>query len=222
MPNPTLSRYSRDEGYPSSTEEKVPNIQWHGVLLRLLLQMLEWHFRASPRVVVNGDMFLYHERGSKECVGPDLFISMNAERRLRRQWRTWADGAVDLVIELLSESSVEDDQDDKLVHYRDVLKVREYFLFDPEGHLMSPRLRGFRRIGEAYAPIEPVNGRLPSEVMGLHLEQSGDALRLWDPATNAWVPTDAERAEQQAARAAEAEERVRELEAELARRGGTP
>ena len=32
-------------------------------------------------------------------------------------------------------------------------------------------------------PIEPVEGRLPSDVLGLHLERDGAFLRLHDPAT---------------------------------------
>jgi hypothetical protein len=52
-------------------------------------------------------------------------------------------------------------------------------------------------------------------------------VRLWDPVTQSIVPTDGERAEAEAAaRQAEAaarqaaEQRIRELEAELARRAG--
>jgi hypothetical protein len=43
--------------------------------------------------------------------------------------------------------------------------------------------------GGDYVPIVPVNGRLRSEVLGLHLEVDGDDLRLWDPETAKWLPT---------------------------------
>jgi len=32
-------------------------------------------------------------------------------------------------------------------------------------------------------PIEPVAGRLPSQILGLHLERDGKELRLYNPAT---------------------------------------
>ena len=76
--------------------------------------------------------------------------------------------------------------------YRDILKVREYFLFDPLGEYLKPPLRGFRLADGLYQPIAAVNGRLPSEVLGLHLERSGDQLRLFDPRTGHWVPTSRE------------------------------
>ena len=47
----------------------------------------------------------------------------------------------------------------------------EYFLFDPRSEYLKPSLRGFRLIAGEYRPIEPIDGRLPSEMLGLHLEQ---------------------------------------------------
>lgn len=44
-----------------------------------------------------------------------------------------------------------------------------------------------------HVPIEMVEGRLPSEVLGLHLERDGEWLRLYNPATGLWLPTPEER-----------------------------
>jgi hypothetical protein len=51
-------------------------------------------------------------------------------------------------------------------------------------------------------PIEPVQGRLPSEVAGLHLERDGQNLRLFNTATGLYLPTieELQRAEAQARR----------------------
>jgi len=66
-------------------------------------------------------------------------------------------------------------------------------------------------------PITPVAGRLPSEVLGLHLERSGVDLRLYDPAQGRWLPTPRERAEHERQRAEhERNERIR-IEAEAQR-----
>jgi hypothetical protein len=68
-----------------------------------------------------------------------------------------------------------------------------------------------------YIRIQPVDGRLPSEVLGLHLEMHGKELRLYDPKTGRWLPTRSEVIEQaEAARqqaVTENERLRRELEA---------
>jgi hypothetical protein len=108
------------------------------------------------------------------------------------------------------------------------LKVPEYFQFDPTEDYLKPSLQGVRRIGNDYVAIELVHGRLPSDVLGLHLERSGPELKLWDPARGSWLLTPRERAEheRQRAEAAEqreamdrraAEETQRRLEAEIER-----
>ncbi len=90
------------------------------------------------------------------------------------------------MIELTSKSTRREDLGNKLAIYRDVLKVREYFLFDPYGESLQPPLKGFRLVGGEYEPIE---GRLPSEVTGLHLEPALENLRLHDPATGRHLMT---------------------------------
>ncbi len=260
MKTPTLARLEPPNGYPETEpdEQRMPNTAWHGFVLGLVLQALRWFFRDAERVCVESDMFVCFDRADRDkTVGPDVFIVCGAERRWRRNWLTWEEGTPHLVIELTSESTRARDTGAKFRLYRDVLKVPEYFLFDPEGHLLRPRLQGFRLVGEEYVGIEPVDGRLPSAVLGLHLEQDEDELRFWDPAAEAWVPTaderaadaaaraedeaaraddeatraadalrraadEARRADDEARRADAAETRIRELEAELARRGGVP
>ena len=71
--------------------------------------------------------------------------------------------------------------------YRDVLQVPEYFIFDPTEDYLKPPLQGFRLVDGEYARIEPVAGRLPSDVLGLHLERDGEELRLYDPARRSRV-----------------------------------
>jgi len=63
------------------------------------------------------------------------------------------------------------------------LGVREYFLFDPTEDYLEPPLQGHRLVGGQLVPIEPVSGRLPSEILHLHLERDQSELRLYDPVT---------------------------------------
>lgn len=102
----------------------------------------------------------------------------------------WEEGkAPDLVVELTSKSTREEDIDDKKAIYRDILGVREYILFDPYGEYLEPRLQGFRLENGEYLPMPTVSGRLPSEVLGLEFEPSGMDLRLYDPAVGHWLAT---------------------------------
>ena len=87
------------------------------------------------------------------------------------------------MIEVTSKTTRKEDQKKKPILYRDVLKVAEYFLFDPTEDYLKPPFQGFRLVDGQYVPIEPVLGRLPSTVLGLHLERSGVDLRLFDPTT---------------------------------------
>ena len=68
-----------------------------------------------------------------------------------------------------------------------------------------------------YVPIEPLLGRLPSTVLGLHLERSGVDLRLFDPTTRRWLPTPRERAEAERERAEAERERAEREKAERTR-----
>ena len=105
----------------------------------------------------------------------------------------------------------------------DVLRVQEYFLFDPFEEYLHPRLQGFRLASGRYRPVRPVKGRLPSKVLGLQLEPGGDLLRLYDPAAGVWlpIPPEVREAQKQADETLHKEARARrkaEAEAERLRR----
>src|SRR5262249_4944822 len=133
----------------------------------------------------------------------------------------WEEGkGPDAIIELTSESTADEDQKKKFITYRDTLRVREYFLFDPNDEYLQPRLQGFRLSGNDYVRIEPVDGRLPSEVLGLHLEADGPLLRFYDPVQKVRLPIPPEllTAQQQAAEALRFQQDARQqAEAEVER-----
>ncbi len=212
-----------DTVYPESPETPMPQSEWHRILIGLLIDALTHFYRDDDQVCVSGDIFVYWRRGDPSAVvSPDVFVAPGAGRRRRETYRAWLEGGrlPEFVIEILSGTTGDDDLERKLKLYRDTLKVKEYFVFDPRIRRPDPRLVGYRLVRRRYVPIGAVAGRLPSLVTGLHLETHGEELRLWDPAAGAWLPTGPEReAASEAARLA-ALERIRELEAELARRRG--
>lgn len=153
-----------------------------------LLEPLEEWFRADLQVFVAGAMVLHYEKGRRDrYLSPDVFVVRGipkGEARDRRNYIVWKEGrGPDVVIELTSELTRDEDQIDKRRIYQDILRVQEYFLFDPLRDYLVPPLQGLRLGSGGYRPIRRVRGRLPSKVLGLHLEADGDLLRLYDPTT---------------------------------------
>ena len=183
-------------------------------------------FYEGERVYVSGNILLFYERGNRRRhVSPDVLVVKGLEHRERDNFLLWEEGKPpNMVIEVTSASTREEDLKKKFEVYRDLVKVAEYFLFDPRGEYLSPALKGYRLSAGEYVPIGPVNGRFPSEELGIELEQSGKELRLYHPAKGAWLPTPREVSEKALADQQRAESRAetaeagrRQAEAEAAR-----
>jgi Uma2 family endonuclease len=205
-------------GYPTSDGEPVAETDWHRDLMLLLIEVLR-AFYAGKRVYVSGNLLVFYEEGNRRRhVSPDVWLARGVENRQRPNYLIWQERrGPEFVIELTSSSTRDEDLRTKLALYRDTLKVREYFLFDPHGDYLEPRLQGYRLRGEVYQNIRPRSGRLPSRVTGLHLEADGDMLRLWDPTAQAWLPTPAERLAQAEERAEQESRLRREAQTEVER-----
>ncbi len=162
--------------YPTGDGRPMAETPVHRQNLTDLIAMLQDHFAADPEFYVSGNMFLYYVPAPDyRCLAPDVFVVRGIPRDVDRDiYKTWEEGkGPDLVIELTSKSTQAEDLDEKFKIYRDQLQVREYFLFDPRREYLRPPLRGYRLRGRRYRAIEPVNDRLPSEVLGLHFERAG-------------------------------------------------
>ncbi|MCI0395863.1 MAG: Uma2 family endonuclease [Chloroflexi bacterium] len=191
-----------------------------------LLHPLKEKYHDDPGVTVSGNMFLYFEEGNPaKVVAPDVFIVFGVSKKTRRVYKVWEEGkAPDVVFEITSRSTLQDDLGRKRVLYQE-LGVQEYFLFDPLHEYLRPPLQGYRLLDEYYVPLMPEQAsqdewRLTSQVLGLALHASGLTLRLYDPAAARYLLTRPEEAE--ARRAAEegrraAEEALRQAQAEIAR-----
>jgi Uma2 family endonuclease len=113
-----------------------------------------------------------------------------------------------LVIELTSSKPRYEDLGKKRVIYAE-LGVQEYYVFDPLGDYLDPRLRGYQLVDGELLP----GPRFFSQLLNIELRADGNTLRLYDVATGAPLPTPAE--ERQARMQAEAE--VERLRAEIER-----
>jgi Uma2 family endonuclease len=185
------SSFDRKIDYPTSDGRPMAETDWHRDLMTALIAMLKMWFAKARRVYVSGNLLLYYVPGNKrKHVSPDVFVVRGVSKQKRLYYLLWEEGkSPEMIIELTSKSTRKEDLDTKFKLYRDVIKVQEYFLFDPFGEYLNPPLRGYRLTDGEYLPIEPIAGRLPSEVTGLHLEREGTMLRLYDPIVGKWLLT---------------------------------
>jgi Uma2 family endonuclease len=192
---------------------------WHRDLMLELIETLKDYFTDQPRVYVSGNLLVFYEEGNRlKHVSPDVFMVRSVPKHDRPNYLVWQEGkAPQVVIELTSKTTRDEDLDTKFALYRDTLKVKEYFLFDPLGDYLDPQLQGHRLRQDQYRAIRPVNGRLPSQVLGLHLEPSGRDLRLFDPDTRRWLPTPREQVREARTAQRQAEARAEQAEAEVER-----
>ena len=205
--------------YPDSDGQPVGETPRHVKNFAVALGILDRFFANDPNVYVGGNMFVYYVMGDPDkSVCPDLFVVKGVPKVTepeRRSYRTWEENGKgpDVVIEFTSRKTRRQDTETKPELYRDVLKVKEYFLFDPYAQYLRPSLQGYRLTRGDYVPVKAVRGRLTSRVLGLHLEAQDDFLRFWNPATQQHLLTPDEME-------AEVERLRRELE-ELRRRSSS-
>lgn len=209
-----------DLAYPTSDGKPMAETDVHRDDMLDLIETLKAIYASNPWVYVSGNLLLFYERGNKrKHVSPDVFVVKGVRKHRRLHYLLWNEGkGPDVVIELTSKSTRKEDLTKKFKLYRDVLKVKEYFMFDPYGEYLKPSLQGFRLVDGDYAPTAPVAGRLPSKELGLHLERVGEELRLYDPASGKWLPSPREvRAahKQESAARKRAEAEVQKLRREL-------
>ncbi len=204
------------------------------------LAALARHFGASDSTIVLGEVpvgwNVSRRRGLRI---PDLLIAFNVNRaRIIAQQGYSIDEQgkpPDFVLEVASPSTAENDYTIKRVDYA-AFGVPEYWRFDPTGGgLYDAGLAGDRLVDGEYQPInimrvDETRFRGHSETLGLDVCWEDGQLRWRDPASQLYLPTFNEEAETRAAAESDrdverayriaAEERVRELEAEVRRLRG--
>jgi Uma2 family endonuclease len=212
MATGTQQRRAREVVYPTTDGKPMAETELHLKDMIDTIQVLSDYFVDRPDVYVCGNLLLYYEEGNpRKHVAPDAFVAFDVPKQPDRDYYlVWKEGkAPDFVAEITSKTTRKEDQKKKFEIYRDILRVPEYVLFDPRAEYLAPQLQGFRLVGGDYVTIEPIGGRLPSQVLGLHLEVDGQELRLFDPVTRERLMTRLER-QQAAERRAEAAEADRQ------------
>src|SRR5207249_4650063 len=145
----------------------------------------------------------YYERGNpRSRRDPDVLVARGVGKHQRRSYRLWEEKVVpSTFFEISSKKTYRQDMGKKRDLY-EKLRIAEYFVFDPEGLYLHPRLQGFRLVKGLYVPLTPdAEGALASRELGLRMVPEESMLRLYDLKTGAPVLTRSERAEQEKRRA---------------------
>jgi len=200
--------------YPTSDGKPMAETDDHRDLMIDLIQTLKLHRRTARRFYISGNLLIYYEEGNRrKHVSPDVFVVEGVSKSRRRYYLLWEEKcSPSAAIELTSKSTGKEDLQEKFQLYQDILRIQEYFLFDPFAEYLNPPLQGYRLKDGKYQRIEPVDGRLPSLELGLHLERRGGELRFYDPLTGKYLPTLQEA--RQAATARQKKERSARRQAE--------
>jgi len=203
--------------YPESDGEPMAETGRHVRALLDMIDMIDWHFRDVPDVHVSGNMFLYYEEGNpRKVISPDVFMVRGVSKKDLRTYKTWEQQPhLDFVLELASPSTFLNDFNEKKSIYEQVLRVKEYYIYDPY-HEIDPSFVGFRLMGDTYREIDFLEGFLPSDVLDLWLGERDGFLRLYDPVNAMWIGPSRERVSEAEARVDEAEARVDEAETRAA------
>jgi Uma2 family endonuclease len=192
----------------------------HRDLMIYCIEALKAYFADNPEGYVSGNNFLYYEEGNpKARVSPDCYVVFGVAKRQRDFYKVWEEGGKypSVVFEFTSKKTRREDTHKKLPLYEQVLKVPEYFLFDPTGDYLKPRLQGYRLVGGRYDHLLPVNNRLHSEQLGVDLVEEGETLCFYDrQGERLLTPLEQARRAEAEARRAEAEARRAEAEARRA------
>ena len=206
--------------YPDSDDEPMAEDDWQRRALIDTSEALILHFADRPDVYVSADMFIYYEMNNpNRSVAPDVLVSYGVSDHQRRSYFVWReDKPPDFVLEIASPGTYERDATDKRDIYAG-MGVTEYWRFDPTGDHFQPRLVGERlneRGGYDPLPVAEAEGILRgySTTLGLDLCLVRGELRLYDPATQSWLPT--LREESAARRVAEERSQVAQERAQFA------
>ncbi|EDN66310.1 Protein of unknown function DUF820 [Beggiatoa sp. PS] len=195
-----------------ASEDEIPmETEQHKLQMELLIDSLRLWIDTMPNGYVGGNMFVHYltSQGHKAFKGPDVLVGLDVPKGIRDSWIVWKEGkSPDVVIELLSKSTVAQDKNDKKTVYQNELFIKEYFWFDPKN---PTDFAGFWLQHGLYQPLPfDAQERLICQTLGLALVRwqgfykNADTTWLrWETLEGVLLPTPEESERKRAERLAE-------------------
>jgi hypothetical protein len=216
VPRPGITYLREPRRLVFPTSELVPETRRHYELRTALFQILKAAF--EDRATLGCDQFVYWDpTDPKACCAPDVFVRLGEPDAPFDSWKVWERGAPHVGIEIISKSDIDEGPWEKKFDRYRRLGVSELVRFDADSAEEPLRIWDFAD-GDLVERDRSAPSFASCHTLGVHWcvrthEKLGLMLRLArDAEGNELLPTPDE-----ARRDAEA--RIRELEAELARRG---
>ena len=199
FPSRSALRALTQRELPETDGRPLPESMYQHPTIHYTVSALgRWFRRRRPESYVAGELLVYSE-GREEADGwvraewvvPDVLVAFGVGGHRRHSYVLWQEGkAPEFVLEVASGSTWRRDRDEKPAVYAG-LGVREYFLYDPVGRWLEPRLQGYGLEGGRYRRLEAerLGGGgewgLRSRELGLWAwaKGAGGELRWGDPET---------------------------------------
>jgi len=223
-PPPTQDELPCDDGIPMESQR-------HKMQMDLLLDTLQFWLDQREDGYISGNMFVYfstRQIRNQDFRGPDFFAVVGVPKKERKSWVVWEEGqAPNVVIELLSDSTRNEDKTRKKEIYQNQLRVPEYFWYDP----FNPEdWAGFYLKGGEYEPLErDRNNRYLSHELGLALVEWFGTYKdvetvwlRWETLEGELLPTERELSQQAQQEAQQAQQKNEKLAAKLRELGIDP
>ena len=192
--------------YPESDGKLMGETAFHIKLIINLFQTLETYFLSKTDVCIIADMmFYYQEDNPQKCISPDVMVVKGVGNYLRRVFKLWEENVPEVIFEISSRKTWQDDLQKKYTLYEN-LGVKEYYVFDPEYDYLPEPFLAYHLKGNAFKQIKVKKGRVFSPSLNLEIVDTGKTLRLYNLETENFLPT-----------MEELQTEVRKLKAELAK-----
>ena len=205
--------------YPESDGKPMGETDEHRDAMFRHIELLKRFYRGQ-KVYVTGDLLLYYEQGNnKKFLVPDLFVVKGIEQKNRRIYKLWSPGIAPCVaIETTSKKTKSKDTRVKPKLF-ELIGIKEYFLIDPTSDYLDPPLQGYRMGKDGYCKLVDEGQGLISEELQLRLVEEESVLQFYRLDNGERLLTAEEENAQIEKSLGAALDRVRDLEAQLKRRG---
>ncbi len=185
VPQPSVLA-NRHPGFPSDAEIEalLPTVELvesdgqnmesdlHRLNMELLLASISCHFSGRDDYYAAGNSFIYYSQDQarhRDFKGPDFYLIKGVPHDpIRPYWAVWNEGGryPDVIIELLSPTTRQEDFTTKKDVYEKTFHTGNYFCFDP----ITKELFGWKLERTGYDDLKPLaNGRIWCDELSLWL-----------------------------------------------------